>query len=285
MKLLADYDYLELLARAAPVLDAYAVAEPVPDEELQVRAAVFLPKLPEPVEVPVVDYAGLQERAAVFLRTNPFHDSKGRFASGHGGSGGPVAMHDPAVIASTYNYHDTQTGLTTQVESVRPSPGGSTYVDISIKDADGNRVGSASRTIRPADQARVAHSGIFIEPQFQGKGFATRYNRQVEQSYRDHGIQQIDIHASGGGQWNGGYTWAKAGYDFTGSSRGDVAALVTIVHARNYPPAVQAHFARIAADPHASPIDYAMVGWQPGATMWPGKEVMTQVSWDGVKTL
>lgn len=223
-------------------------------------------------------------------RGNPHHGKDGKFSSGSGG-GTPAQLHDdPEHIKKTFNYHDEATGLTARVEelSIRTSlPNQSTYVDIVIRDRAGNPVGMATRTIHPADQASVSHSGMALEPGFQGRGFATRYNQQVEQSYRDHGIHQVQIHAAGGGPMVGGYAWSRAGYEFRGAgARHDVAQHAKAHAARHgYPPEVQAEVARVAADAHSSPIDFAMIGWKPGATMWPGKEIMMQASWDGVKTL
>ena len=35
----------------------------------------------------------------------------------------------------------------------------------------------------------------------------------------------------------------------------------------------------------ASPLDLAMVGHTPGAKTWPGKEIMLESDWQGVKML
>jgi hypothetical protein len=173
-----------------------------------------------------------------------------------------------------------------------------TYVDISVTDRDGNIVGGGTRAIRPAQFASVDHAGFALEPGFQGQGFMARYNQQAEQSYRDNGIQQINIHASGGTttgahssqgapgtQLVGGYAWARAGYDFAhAGARGDVHQSATRLGSK-YSPEVRAAITRIGQDPHSTPLDYAMIGWSPGAKTWPGKEIMLASSWDGVKRL
>ncbi len=44
-------------------------------------------------------------------------------------------------------------------------------------------------------------------------------------------------------------------------------------------------FWRIRRDPASTPLDVAMVGHTPGATTWPGKEIMLDSDWQGVKML
>lgn len=212
---------------------------------------------------------------------------------GHGGGGGPAQMHDEATIEKTYNYHDQSTGLTAEVTSIRGGDTGrSTYVDITVTDRDGNVVGQGTRTIHRAESESVAHSGFMLQSGQQGQGFMARYNQQVEESYRDHGIKRIEIHASGGsgptGQMVGGYAWARAGYDFAPGSRETTAIIVSARFTgagSPYSPDVQGQIARVAGNPRSSPADFAMIGWSPGASTWPGKEIMLDTSWDGVKTL
>jgi hypothetical protein len=223
-------------------------------------------------------------RARVYKR-----DKDGKFSS-TGGGGSPEQLHEEAGIRATFDYHDEATGLTATVSSIRGGdPERSTYVDVTVTDRHGSVVGGGTRTIHAADSKSVAHSGFGLEPGIQGQGFMARYNAQVEQSYRDHGIERIEIHASGGNaggtQMVGGYAWARAGYQFRGDSRYVVGRLASVVHGPRYSPEVRSEIERVAANPHSSPIDFAMIGHTPGAKMWPGKEIMLDMSWDGVKTL
>lgn len=217
-------------------------------------------------------------------------DHLGRFGHGSGGPD-PASMHTVAAIRATYDYTDPVTGMRAVV--TRPNGDGdpqrSTYVYVNILDRHGNLVGTAERTIHASGQASVLHGGIALNGDVQGQGFATRWNQQVESGYRANGIKQIHLHASGGGM-NGSYTWARAGYEFgDAGSRGDVARHFEVAAgAQRFHrggPEIHAAVTKLAADPHASPIDFAMVGWQPGATTWFGKETLLQVSWEGVKTL
>lgn len=202
-------------------------------------------------------------------------------------------MHSREHIEETFNFHDQASGMTAKVSSIRGGdPGRSTYVDITVTDRHGSVVGEGTRTIHAEDSKSVAHSGFHLQRDVQGQGFMTRYNQQVEQSYRDHGIERIEIHASGGKvgstQMVGGYAWARAGYEFRGDSRYVVSALVLAKYGGSkspYSPEVRAQIAKVAGNSHASPIDYAMIGHTHGAQTWPGKEIMLDMSWDGVKTL
>jgi hypothetical protein len=237
----------------------------------------------------------LLEAAAPFL-TLPHlreqsRDHLGRFGSGGGGPD-PASMHTVAAIRATYDYTDPVTGFSAMVR--RPTQDGdpqrSTYVTIEIRDRKGKVIGSAERTIHASGQASVLHGGLALEPPFQGQGFATRWNQQVEGGYRANGIKQIHTHASGGKDMNGSYTWARAGYEFgDAGSRGDVARrFETAAGAARFHqggPEIHAAVTKLVADPHASPIEFAMIGWSPGATTWFGKETILQVSWEGVKTL
>ena len=209
--------------------------------------------------------------------------------SSHGRGGGPELLHDDeATINATYNYTDEKTGLTAEVSRIsNTGPHMSTYVSIDIKDRDGNVIGNAERIIRPPDQRTVEHGGMAFEGPFQGQGFASRYNAHVEDAYRENGIEKITLNANFD---VGGYAWARAGYDFSGGGgrhsggRASVAARAR-KEGRKFNPDVQAEIERVASNPNASPIDFAMIGHQPGVSTWPGKQIMLGSVWEGVKTL
>lgn len=223
-------------------------------------------------------------------RHNPHHGKDGKFSSGSGG-GTPEDMHSRAALDATYGYHDHATGLTASVTSVSGGdPGRSTYVTISVKDRKGNEVGQGTRTIQAASRKTVAHSGFTLAEGMQGQGFMTRYNQHVEGSYRAHGIERIEIHASGGlaggRQVVGSYAWARAGYNFSGPMARESVARAALAH-KGASPHVRAEIERVAANPHSTPAEFAMIGHTPGAKMWPGKEILLGhgPGWDGVKTL
>ena len=62
-------------------------------------------------------------------------------------TGSPEQLHDDeAAIRETFNFHDSVSGLTAEVESIGPARGDpSTFVRIKIRDKDGKEVGHAGR--------------------------------------------------------------------------------------------------------------------------------------------
>lgn len=191
---------------------------------------------------------------------------------------------DDHAIHAAFDYKDGPTGLTVSVDSVRRQGTGhsSVYVSAYIRDANGEIVGGAEHTIRPADQRTAALDGLVLNPGIQGQGFAARYMAQVEDAYRAHGVEKltgvanIDV---------GGYAWARSGWDFSDQSgRHDVAIRAREV-GRKFSPEVQAEIRRVSDDPNSSAVEFAMIGWTPGASTWPGKQIMLGSNWGMVKQL
>jgi GNAT superfamily N-acetyltransferase len=213
------------------------------------------------------------------------HDqsSHGKGGGRSGGGGKPGALHDEQTIRNTFNFYDEQTGMTAEVASIRSGgPGSSTYVDVNIMDRDGNIVGQAVRTIRPPGQRTVQHDGMALHPGMQGQGFATRFNTHAEASYREHGIKQITTTANID---VGGYSHARAGYDFVNNDARAEALVHVAIQTGNYGDGIRAEVNRLIRDPGATPIEIAMIGHTPGAKTWPGKEMLLGSMWEGVKTL
>lgn len=235
-----------------------------------------------------------QSRARLVTARQYTRDDDGRFAHnpGSGGAGGegdmPAAgagMQDETQIRAAFEYHDQHTGMSAHVSEIRPGANGLKYVDIEIRNAAGKHVGSSVRTIS-ADGKTVYHSGLGINPNLggiQGQGFATRFNTQAEAVYRANGVEQINLTAA----HVGSYAWARAGYDFrSDSTRQEMAG--TFFRAANsgrYTDDQIAHMAKVWKNPQATPLEFAMTGWTPGATTWPGKEIIMTTMWEGVKKL
>lgn len=217
---------------------------------------------------------------AAFLGRVYKRDKGGRFAGG----GSPADLHHEDAIRATFDFDDAATGMSARVAGIRRAPGGSTYVDIEVRDRSGRTVGGATRTIRPGDQAEVRHDGFHLEGQVRGQGFASRWNAQSEESYRAHGIKRISLYAN---EDVGGYAWARAGYDF--ADAGSRAAVAS--RARHYADKYgfsaeeRAHVERLASDPHTTPLEWSTVGYKPGQRIWPGKRILYASQWEGVKEL
>jgi hypothetical protein len=229
-------------------------------------------------------------------------DNEGKFSTTGGTStgGSPAALHEEANLRATYTFTDPVTGYRTEVKGIFRSgdpnpdinevgrhptvPAGRTMVTLRVLDADGNQVGQACRTIHPAGQSRVNHNYLVLDQGQRGQGFATRFNDHAEEAYRANGIRMITLHANID---VGGYAWARAGYDFrNGQTRRATAARAYVESVkRGDPPEVLRRFSGLLGDEKTTPLDLAMVGHTPGATTWPGKEIMLESDWQGVKML
>jgi 2'-5' RNA ligase/GNAT superfamily N-acetyltransferase len=197
-----------------------------------------------------------------------------------GGGRRPEDLHDEATIRATFNLDDERTGLRARVKSISRNRSG-TYVSAHILDGDGNVVGVVDHNIRPAAARIVDLAAIVLEPEHQKHGFARRYLAQLEDAFRQHGIEQIRLRTTE----VGGYAWAKAGFSFGDfHSRRDVAERALEI-GRRFSPEVQDQIRRVANNLNAEPIDFAMIGWVPGASTWPGKQIMLGSMWSGEKQL
>lgn len=202
----------------------------------------------------------------------------------------PKKLRGKAVIKATYERFDEPTGLRTVVTGIDTDQEmysyfqGWTVVYLGIEDADGMDAGSAIFRISP-DGKTVHHSEMELEEDFQGQGFATRQMLHVLDSYRELGVERMTHRANSD---VGGYAWARTGFEFeTPGARATIAANFE-THAKythRYSEDVRAEMRRVARNPHASPIDFAMVGHQSGMTTWPGKEIMLRSAWDAVMEL
>ena len=251
-----------------------AILSPYPSVRAAVERAFSLPDLP-----PRLRYSDDQER-----------DENGRFGSGGGGGGsarpaGGAALHagDEAAVKAAYEFDDDElTGLRTEVYAIRSAgPNQTTYVSAWIKDGNGEIVGQAEHAILP-DGRTARLDGLILEPDYQGQGFGARYMRSVETSYREAGVEEIHLTADID---VGGYSWAKDGYNFqTSDARSRVASMAR-EESRRFTPDVQRQVRAVADDPEATPLDFAMIGWQEGISTWPGKQIMLGSLWEGSKRL
>jgi GNAT superfamily N-acetyltransferase len=199
-------------------------------------------------------------------------------------SGRPSDLHDLGVIQRVFRFNDTsRSGL--RVTGVTRSPSGSsTYVNGEIHDKHGP-VGEVSWTIREPRQSTAYLGGIGIEPEAQGGGFGARYLAHVEAELRKLGIKKIELYADID---VGGYAWAKMGFDFRGNNEEATIQVAMMVWLADHRPVSKELEDRMMWMSHNSgntPLEYAMLGWEPGMSTWPGKEIMLGTSWNAVKRL
>ena len=192
----------------------------------------------------------------------------------------PLRADDDA-IRGTFNYEDSEAGVRAEVVDIYRAAF-YTSVQIEMHDRTGARVGTAQRIFDERTPNSIEHSSLELTPGMQGQGFATRFNAHAEAGYRRAGIEQITLDAN---LDVGGYAWARAGYDFAN----EASRISVVSHAESmaafYPPDVQRAIERVVRNPNSTPIEFAMIGHTPGATTWPGKEIMLGAGWDGVKRL
>lgn len=226
-------------------------------------------------------------------------DTRGRFSS-IGGAGGAVASL-AEVLGDGQQLHDAVRSVLERVELpdgmtisrvVIPKEG--TW-KIALKDADGRDVAEFQRVAHRTPRGlSVHHSTAWVEPEWQGRGVATAVNNEFEYWYSDSGVVEIALTASGGGRSNGGYTWARAGYDWHPSNSADhIRGIIRDMRSRagddeDLQRIADGWIDQVNAAPHRpdrwpAPAQLTAFGYEPGATTWTGKEVMRNESWAGLK--
>ncbi|GIF04473.1 hypothetical protein Asi03nite_20110 [Actinoplanes siamensis] len=94
-------------------------------------------------------------------------------------------------------------------------------VHLEIRSADGQR--GLGDIIRAFDRAPdgtlgVKHSHLALHEEAQGQGFAREFNRHLDGWYRESGVSHVEVRTA----WVGGYTWAKAGFEWQALGGHDV---------------------------------------------------------------
>jgi len=211
-------------------------------------------------------------------------DRDGKFSSGFGSKGSPrdLADHDD-VIKRELAFHDSESGMSMAVHEISRKHGGP-YVTLHVTDLAGAHVGEfAYRLVQRGEHGDAVFDVAHMKPEAQGQGFGTKASRHVEEVLRAYGNEKVTGYASMGG---GGHAWARAGYDFEGEngSRFNVRERAK-AKAKEYPKEVQSEIKAVAKIKDSTPMDFAMIGWRPGATTWPGKEIMRGSDWGMVKRL
>ena len=169
-----------------------------------------------------------------------------------------------------------------------------------ITDEDGNRLGRFERGFFRDQSGRltVSHELLELEDEAQGFGFATAFNKHAEDYYISHGITDVYVHAA---LQTGGYTWAKAGFDWDRNRH--PTSMRNLEHRLDFfeedrlpelPPSQQRDWQGLrnrlttkkVTDPdYPTPHELAMFGWAPGQKTWPGQQIMLGANWYGVKYL
>jgi len=172
---------------------------------------------------------------------------------------------------------------------------------------DGVSVGSFSRKL--SSDGAVTAKSLEIEADHGGKGVGGRFTTGSFERLAAAGFTHVDVTASSNGLANGGYTWARAGYDWKpgstvpnglvrrlrdlGQGKATLVSGVTTGEERERATQLADALSNAAApregrlipddlpDDFPTPNDVAMLGWSPGAKTWPGRELMSNMTWEG----
>ena len=179
--------------------------------------------------------------------------------------------------------------------------------NMNIHDKDGRVIGDVRRSMTRKTDANgvpyweVKNEYMVISGGQKKNGFATAYNRYMEDWYIANGVKEIHVMAAGGGQYQGAFVWALNGFNWeTGDYASnvvprrirDLRAMATTDGEKAALDRIEKKFndsknpdGTINLDTVPTPIELALVGWYPGAKDWIGKKYMTQNGWHGVKRL
>lgn len=188
-------------------------------------------------------------------------------------------------------------------------------------DEDEEEIGNFARELFEREGQRwIRHEELTLDPDFQGQGFATAFNAQAMDWYREHDVAGVELHADID---IGGIAWARAGYDWKSSRDAKAIAdriLLTLTEmadriasegddARRWwrmPSRRRSEQARLAIemrrrmisstfgeDDFPTPYELSELGRWPGARFtgddwdddgdwWIGRVIMTGSDWEGV---
>jgi len=183
-------------------------------------------------------------------------------------------------------------------------------VSFDVLAQSGNIVGSVRRgfsieTLIAPDGTRTksvvaSNNYMSVTGKNKKKGFASAYNRYMENWYIANDVKKVNVFAAGGRNYQGGFVWALNGFGWSSDRGADIKDITNKIsrNAKNVDEkAIATRLSKKLSDSYnrdtgkydlskaPTPMELALVGWYPGATDWVGKSVMTQTSWNGTKNL
>ena len=187
--------------------------------------------------------------------------------------------------------------IQTQTEVFWPSEG-NPVVDLQfvIPYVTPTRDARIQRVITLGSTNEVSNEFFVLPPEYQGKGTAAKITRELEDLYREWGLERVTVHANID---VGGYAWARLGFDF--ESDYDRDAFLHMAQRRvdgeygdtglsdEQIQAAQDDIAKLtqrkARGHKVTAIEIAAIGYRPGDTMWIGKLCLLRSDWQGAKEL
>jgi hypothetical protein len=186
-------------------------------------------------------------------------------------------------------------------------------IAMNVLDSNGKNIGSVTRTIGGKEvtdpntgnknyEWQVKNNYLAITNAKDKKsGFATAYNRYMENWYIANGVKEIHVQAAGGGSYQGGFVWALNGFNWetpgsaesevftrlrmmrrVATNKGEIAQIDRLQEKAN---AAKLRDGGLDLNKAPTPMELALVGWYPGAKTWTGKDLMARNGWMGVKRL
>jgi hypothetical protein len=186
-------------------------------------------------------------------------------------------------------------------------------ISMNVLDSNGRSIGSVNRTIGgklatdpntgvSSFEWQVKNNYLAINNAKDKKsGFATAYNRFMEDWYIANGVKEIHVQAAGGGSYQGGFVWALNGFNWetpasaetevstrlrmmrrVATNKGEIAQIERLQEKAS---AAKLRDGGLNLDIAPTPMELALVGWYPGAKTWTGKDLMAKNGWMGVKRL
>jgi hypothetical protein len=186
-------------------------------------------------------------------------------------------------------------------------------ISMNVLDSNGRNIGTINRTISGKQvtdpntgannfEWQVKNNYLAINNAKDKKsGFATAYNRFMEDWYIANSVKEIHVQAAGGGSYQGGFVWALNGFNWE-TPRGaenEVSTRLRMMRRLTTNKGEIAQIERLQAKADAAklrdggldlnkaptPMELALVGWYPGAKTWTGKDLMARNGWMGIKRL
>ena len=203
-------------------------------------------------------------------------------------------------------------GYGTAEEILSGSKNAGLEVSFSVLNQSGVTVGSTRRTLTfsvtnnvDGTVSKVAiPSNNYMEitrDNNQKKGFASGYNRYMENWYIANGIEKVEVYAAVGEKYEGGFVWALNGFGWDPKrARIEIKDAINNLNRKaqtNYEikwAEYLTDMAKNAYDPNTqtydlslapTPMQIALAGWKEGSENWLGRKVMLDTGWHGVKNL
>jgi GNAT superfamily N-acetyltransferase len=174
-----------------------------------------------------------------------------------------------------------------------------------VYNSGGQAVGSFSRSYNLSNRS-IYHSSFTMYASARGNGIGSRFISESIRRAEEAGFETITVSAAAGGDYNGSYTWARTGFDWSDPGRardfaGYLEGILNDLEAGReqrfgeVPPAIIAdgrdliRRARlVSTDPEfPTPNDFAVFGWEirDQGQRHIGKAVMARSGWSGTMRL